>query len=53
MKGSKKYRKLMSDLDGVGLLITINRVSRKQYDFILNGEIIKSYKKKRLLQSFT
>lgn len=46
MKGNKKYRKMMGDLDNVGLLIIINRVSKKQYDFILNGEIIKSYKKR-------
>lgn len=46
MKGSRKYRKMMCDLDGVGLLITINRVGRKQYDFIQNGEIVKSYKKR-------
>lgn len=46
MKAGAKYRKMMAHLDGHGLMVTIDRVNRKQFSFIVNGELRKSYRKR-------
>lgn len=51
----KKYRVILSELDSKGIMISIVRVCEKNYNFIINGEIVKNYKKresanKRLLK---
>ena len=45
-RGSKKYRAMMSFLDEIGLMVCIDRVSKKQFTLLVNGEIKKSYKKR-------
>lgn len=44
--GSKKYRQMMAYLDGKGLMVSIERVSRKQFSLLVNGSILKTYKKR-------
>lgn len=43
---SKKYRKMMSDLDAKGLITSIDRVAKNKYTFLENGTAVKSYKKR-------
>ncbi len=56
MPGARKeYRVILSELDSKGLMVSIVRVCEKNYNFIINGEIVKNYKKresanKRLLK---
>lgn len=45
-KGHIKYRKLLAELDALGVIVDIRRVDKKQYNFILNGVIVKNYKKR-------
>ena len=45
-RGSKKYRAMMSFLDGIGIIVCIDRVSKKQFTLLVNGEIKKSYKRR-------
>lgn len=40
----RKYRKMMAKLDSVGLMVTIDRVSKKQFSFLVNGTLVKSYR---------
>jgi len=54
-KGVKKYRLIMNSLSSKGVLVSIHRVNAFNYNFIENGVIIKTYKKrescnKRLLK---
>lgn len=44
MRAGKRYRKLQGDLDKKGICTSIQRVSKNQFDFIINAEIIKSFK---------
>lgn len=46
MKGSKKYRKLQSDLDKVGIITSIIRLGKKQFDFYVNGTNAGGFKKR-------
>lgn len=56
MPGARKeYRVILRELDSKGIMISIVRVCEKNYNFIINGEIVKNYKKresanKRLLK---
>ena len=43
-RGSKKYRTMMGFLDSVGFVISIDRVSKKQFTFLVNGTAERSYK---------
>lgn len=43
-RGSKKYRKMMGLLDSIGFVISIDRVSKNQFTFLVNGTAEKSYK---------
>ena len=45
-RGGKKYRTMMSFLDGIGLIVSIDRVSKKQFTLPVNGTAVKSYKKR-------
>jgi hypothetical protein len=45
-KGGRKYRKMMSFLDSVGFVISIQRIHNKRYSLIINGEIIKTFRKR-------
>lgn len=46
MAGSKKYRKLQGELDKIGIFTFIIRSGKRQFDFVVNGEIVKSFKKR-------
>ena len=46
IKGSKKYRQLQGELDKIGYMTAIVRQEKKNFLFIINGEIIKSFKKR-------
>jgi hypothetical protein len=37
---------MFCQLDAIGLMCSIDRVSKKKYTFLVNGEAIKSYKKR-------
>jgi hypothetical protein len=37
---------MMGLLDSHGLICYIDRVSKKQFSFVVNGEILKTYKKR-------
>lgn len=45
-RASKKYRQMMAYLDSKGLITSIDRVSKKQFTFLVNGTAVKSYKKR-------
>lgn len=45
-RGSKKYRAMMGFLDSVGFIVSIDRVSKQKFTFLVNGIAIKSYKKR-------
>lgn len=45
-KADSKYRKLQSELDNEGILTAIVREGEKTYTFIINGEVIKCFKKR-------
>lgn len=44
--GRKKYREIMSKLDAKGIICSIIRAGDKNYNFIINGVIVKNYKKR-------
>jgi hypothetical protein len=46
MKASKKYRKMINDLSEKNQVINIIRNGPKNYDLIINFEIIKNFKKR-------
>ncbi|MFB9099008.1 MULTISPECIES: hypothetical protein [Flavobacterium] len=46
MKGSPKYRTIQSDLDKIGLMTAIVREGAKTYTFIINGQVIKCFKRR-------
>lgn len=43
---SKEFRKLMNELLNHGLIVNIIHVGKSNYNFVVNGEIIKNYKKR-------
>ena len=43
-KASKKYRKLMAELDEKGVITSIDRVSREKFTFLQNGTAVKTYR---------
>jgi len=45
-RGGKKYRTMISFLDGIGLIVSIDRVSKKQFTLLVNGAAVKSYKQR-------
>jgi len=45
-RGSKKYRQMMGILDSSGFVVSIDRVSKNQFTFLVNGTAVKSYKKR-------
>ena len=50
MPGARKeYRVILSELDSKVIMISIVRVCEKNYNFIVNGEIVKNYKKREVL----
>lgn len=46
MKGGSKYRKMQNELDKIGFITAIIKNGRKNYAFILNGQIIKVFAKR-------
>ena len=45
-RDSKKYRKMMGKLDSIGFIVSIDRVSKSKFTFLVNGTAIKSYKQR-------
>ncbi len=39
-----KYRKMAGQLDQIGLMTNIHHIGKKHYEFLVNGEVKKSYK---------
>ena len=55
---NEKYRKMQGELDQWGDLTTIERISKNQFDWIVNGELEGSFAKrescnKRLIKLYT
>jgi meiotically up-regulated gene 157 (Mug157) protein len=46
MKGAPKYRKMQAELDKNNCITTIVRNYEKSFSFIINGEVIKAFKKR-------
>lgn len=46
------YKTMQAQLDEVGLMVSIDRVSRKKFTFLLNGEAVKSYKRRASANKF-
>lgn len=46
-KGSKQIRKLLAELDQVGLTININRVCAKRYELQINFENIRTFRQRK------
>jgi len=44
--GSKKYRLIQRELDDAGFMTLILRVDKKWYEYHVNGNIEKKYKKR-------
>ncbi len=51
-KGVKKYKILRSNLDSKGFVTHINRVNEKCFNLIINGEIVKVYKKRQSANNY-
>lgn len=49
---STKYRKIMSDLDNLGVTTNIERVGPKWYEVHVDFEIIKKYRKRDSANKF-
>ena len=45
-RGSSKYRNMMGALDSIGFIVSIDRVSKIKFTFLVNGTAVKSYKKR-------
>ena len=43
-KGHRKYRLMMGYLDSVGFMTSIDRISKKQFTFLINGTATHTYK---------
>lgn len=45
-KGITKYRLIQAQLDNLGVLTSVLKTGRKEYSLIVNGEIVKLYRKR-------
>ena len=45
-KGVSKFRKIQAQLDNLGFLTSIQKTGISEYQLIVNGEIVKVYKKR-------
>lgn len=46
-RGIAKYRKVLNELDQKGMLVTIQRIDKKCFNFIVNGVVVKVYKQRQ------
>ncbi|UOX35289.1 hypothetical protein LXD69_07160 [Flavobacterium sediminilitoris] len=45
-RGVPKYRLIQSHLDELGIMTTIHKTGKNEYSFMINGVIVKIYKKR-------
>lgn len=47
LEQKNKYRRMLAYLDGCGFMVSLDRVSKRQFTYLVNGTALKTYRTRR------